>query len=169
MADPPREQVLARAAAVRAALRRAPVLLHERFDLEHALPRLPPPPRLPVHQRIEARLVLLVELDMTRADVVDPLGELCLLLVLRPALRQLVEHVHVLLDAVQHRAGARTPRLPPVHELVEPRSALRGQHILALGHIMNPPAQSGLLLRRNAVVLLHVARQCAQHLLRVIP
>ena len=51
------------------------------------------------------------------------------------------EHLHVLLDAVQHRAGARAPHLPPVHELVEPRAPLGGQLMLSMTHIFHTLAQ----------------------------
>merc|ERR1712113_1367443 len=62
--------------------RPAPVLLHERLHLQHALLRAPPLPRAPVHERVEARLVLLAQLVLALGDVVNPPRELRLLLVL---------------------------------------------------------------------------------------
>ena len=169
VAQPNREQTFARTGVGGVALRPAPVLLHERLHLVNALPRRPPLPRAPVHQLVEARAVLLAQLVLAHAHIVDPPRELCFLLVLRPSLRQFLQHVHVLLDAVQHRAGARVPRLLPVHEGVEPLAPLRGQHVLTFADIMDPCAERGLALQWSATVLGHVALQGAQHLLHVIP
>eukprot|EP00959_Pyramimonas_sp_CCMP1952_P101597 2125662-Pyramimonas_sp.AAC.1 len=64
--------MLLRIVVVTEALRPSPVPPHESLHLEHALLRRPPLPRAPVHQCIEPLLVLIIQLVVASADIIDP-------------------------------------------------------------------------------------------------